>query len=117
MQYVDVYIAAVPIENKAAYIALGEASAQIFKDVGALMCVDAWEDDVPEGELTSFSMAVQRKDGEAIATGYVVWPDKETRDKGMLAMREDPRMTDPSFTPPFDGKRLIFGGFQKIVDL
>ncbi len=115
MHYVDIFIAAVPEANKASYTDHAERMGQVFKDHGALHVVDVWGDDVPQGETNSFHTAVMRQDGETIASGWVVWPDKATRDKGMESMMSDPRMQEEDM--PFDGKRLIFGGFQKIVDL
>ncbi|MBR9825625.1 MAG: DUF1428 domain-containing protein [Alphaproteobacteria bacterium] len=115
MQYVDLFLAAVPTANKAAYSKHAEAMAVVFKDHGALSVVDVWGDDIPEGETNSFHTAVMRKDDETIASGWVVWPDKATRDKGMESMMSDARMQEEDM--PFDGKRLIFGGFEKIIDL
>lgn len=115
MQYVDIFVAAVPATNKEAYIRHAERMAAVFKDHGAIEVVDVWGDDVPEGETNSFHTAVLRQDGEIVASGWVTWPDKATRDAGMARMMEDARMQEEDM--PFDGKRLIFGGFQKIIDL
>jgi uncharacterized protein YbaA (DUF1428 family) len=116
MRYVDMFVAAVPAANKDAYAEHAEFMAGVFKDHGASDVVDAWQDDVPEGRTTSFSMAVKREEGEMIAVGYVVWPDKAIRDTGMKAMEQDERMARFG-SMPFDGKRLIYGGFQMIVDI
>ncbi len=115
MHYVDIFIAAVPTENKASYTAHAERMAAVFKDHGAIEVVDVWGDDVPEGETNSFHTAVMRQADETIASGWVTWPDKASRDTGMQAMMSDARMQEEDM--PFDGKRLIFGGFEKIVDL
>jgi uncharacterized protein YbaA (DUF1428 family) len=115
MSYVDGYVIAVPVANKASYRALAETAAVVFKDHGALGVVECWEDDVPEGKLTSFPMAVQRKPNEAVVFSWITWPSKEVRDAGMAAVMKDPRMDyDPS-QMPFDGKRMIFGGFSVLV--
>ena len=92
----------------------------IFMELGALRVVECWGDDVPDGKLTDFKRAVQATPEETVAFSWVEWPDKATRDAGMKKMMEDPRM-DPS-TPgnppmPFDGKRMIFGGFVPVVEV
>ena len=115
MQYVDGYVIAVPDANKESYRSLAETAAVIFKDHGALSVVECWGDDVPEGKLTSFSMAVQRKADESIVFSWIAWPSKEVRDLGMAAVMQDPRMKQYENQMPFDGKRMIFGGFRVLV--
>ncbi len=115
MSYVDGYIVPVPVENKQKYIAQAEKMAEVFKEYGAIEVVESWADDVPEGELTSFPKAVKIKDNEAVVFSWVVWPSKQVRDEGWKQLMEDPRM-NPSENPmPFDGKRLIYGGFSTII--
>jgi len=115
MNYVDGYILAVPTKNKQAYLEVAETMAPIFKDHGALNVAECWGDDVPEGKLTSFPMAVQCKEDETVVFSWIIWPNKEVRDKGLHAAMEDSRMQ--AFKDmPFDGKRMIFGGFQQIVN-
>ncbi len=116
MQYVDGYVIAVPEENKERYRTLAETAAVIFKDHGALSVVECWGDDVPEGKLTSFSLAVQRMPGEAVVFSWITWPSKETRDTGMAGAMKDPRMQHDVNQMPFDGKRMIFGGFKVLVN-
>ena len=116
MNYIDGMVAAVPTENKALFLEHAREAAEVFKDHGALQVVEAWGDDVPDGEVTSFPMAVQKKEGESIAFSWIVWPSKEVRDAGMEKVMCDPRL-DPETNPmPFDGKRMIFGGFQIIME-
>ena len=115
MEYVDGYVIAVPEANKEAYRALAEMAAAVFKDHGALSVVECWGDDVPEGKLTSFSMAVQRAPEEAIVFSWITWPSKEVRDSGMAASMQDPRVKYDPNQMPFDGKRMIFGGFRVLV--
>jgi uncharacterized protein YbaA (DUF1428 family) len=115
MQYVDGYVIAVPDANKESYRSLAEAAAIIFKDHGALSVVECWGDDVPEGKLTSFSMAVQRKPEESVVFSWITWPSREVRDTGMAAAMQDPRMQRFENQLPFDGKRMIFGGFRVLV--
>lgn len=115
MQYIDGYVLAIPEVNKEKYRALAEMAAVVFKDHGALSVVECWGDDVPEGKLTSFSMAVQRKPEESIVFSWVAWPSKKARDAGMAAAMKDPRMKHDANQMPFDGKRMIFGGFEVLV--
>ncbi|MGO2497858.1 MAG: DUF1428 domain-containing protein [Vibrio litoralis] len=117
MSYVDGFVAAVPTANKEQYIKHATLAAEMFKDFGALHVVEAWGEEVPEGEVTSFPMAVKAKEDETIVFSWVVWSSKESRNAGWQKMMNDPRM-DPENNPmPFDGKRLIYGGFNMIVDL
>jgi uncharacterized protein YbaA (DUF1428 family) len=89
--------------------------AALFREFGALRVVETWGDDVPEGKLTSFPLAVQRTEDETVVFSWVEWPSKELRDAGWQAMMQDPRM-DQAGEMPFDGKRMIYGGFQMIMD-
>ena len=116
MDYVDGYIIAVPDANKDRYRALAETAAVIFKDHGALGVVECWGDDIPEGKVTSFSMAVQRQPEETVVFSWITWPSKEIRDSGMAAAMQDPRMKNDPAGMPFDGKRMIFGGFRVLVN-
>ena len=114
MSYVDGFLAAVPKENKQKFIEHSKACTAVLKECGALTVVDCWEDDVPEGKVTSMPMAVQKKEGEVIVFSWITWPSKATRDEGMKKWVEDPRMSEENNPMPFDGKRLIFGGFEVI---
>lgn len=116
MTYVDGYVLAVPTANKDAYIKLAELAAQVFKDHGALSVVENWGDDVPDGVTTSFPMAVKLEDGETVVFSWITWPSRQVRDSGIKAVMEDPRMKFEDGGPPFDGKRMIFGGFVTIVE-
>jgi len=115
MAYVDGYVLAVPTANKAAYIKLARLASKVFKDHGALAVVENWGDDVPDGKTTSFPMAVKLEEGETVVFSWITWPSREVRDAGMKAAMEDPRMKFED-GPPFDGKRMIFGGFVTIVE-
>lgn len=116
MAYIDIFVAPVPTANREQYKKHAEIAAVIFKEYGALSVAECWGDDVPDGKLTSFPMAVKLKEGEAVASGWLIWPDKATRDTGMAKMMEDPRM-QPDVNPmPFDGQRMIFGGFQYLIE-
>jgi len=117
MPYVDGYIIAVPKEKKSEYIQMAEDAALMFKDHGALSVVENWADDVPEGKVTSLPMAVKCEEGEEVVFSWIVWPSREARDAGNKAAMADDRFKDwvPS-TMPFDGKRMIFGGFETSVE-
>jgi uncharacterized protein YbaA (DUF1428 family) len=116
MTYVDGFVAAVPTANKTKFKKHAEDAAVVFKELGALKVMECWGDDVPDGETTSFSMAVKKKEDETVVFSWIVWPSKEARDKGMEAMMDDPRMQPDKNPMPFDGKRMIFGGFVPIVE-
>lgn len=115
MQYVDGFIAAVPTANKEAYKAHAEQSAILFKEYGALSVIDCWGDDVPPGKLTSFPQAVMCQEDETVVFSWMTWASKEARDAGWEKMMADPRMSPENMPMPFDGKRLIYGGFQQIA--
>lgn len=112
MNYVDGFLAAVPKANKEKFLEHARISTEVMKDCGALSVVDCWEDDVPDGKVTSMPMAVHKKEDEDIVFSWITWPSKEVRDEGMKKMMEDPRMSEETNPMPFDGKRIIFGGFK-----
>ncbi|WGI25683.1 DUF1428 domain-containing protein [Halomonas alkaliantarctica] len=114
--YVDGFVAAVPSANKDAFIEHARAAAVVFKEHGALRVVECWGDDVPEGEVTSFPMAVKRKDDESVIFSWIEWPSRAVRDEAMPKVMQDPRLQMDVNPMPFDGKRLIFGGFKSIID-
>ena len=116
MTYVDGFVVAVPTAKRAEYTKHADVAAQVFKENGALSVVEAWGDDVPEGKVTSFPMAVKRKDDETVVFSWIVWPTRQARDDGMKKSMEDPRLHPQSGEMPFDGQRMIFGGFEVIVD-
>jgi uncharacterized protein YbaA (DUF1428 family) len=116
MAYIDGYVVAVPAENKHKYQEVASRTAKVFKEHGALRVVESWGDDVPEGKLTSFPMAVKAMDNEKVVFSWVLWPSREVRDQGMQKVMADPRMKGDPDSWPFDGKRMIFGGFEPIVD-
>lgn len=116
MAYVDGYVLPVPTKDRALYSAMAADIAIVFKDHGALKVVECWGDDVPDGKVTSFPMAVKCEAHETVVLSWIVWPDRATRDKGTKAAMEDQRM-QAMRDVPVDGKRMIFGGFEPIVDL
>ena len=117
MSYIDGIIAAVPTANKEAYRRHAEISAAVFKKHGAISLTECWGDDVPEGETNSMRSAVMLKPDETVVLSWIVWPDKATRDKGMEALMEDPEMSEENNPMPFDGQRLIYGGFDVILEI
>ena len=114
MSYVDGFVAAVPNANKEKFIAHSKAMMPFLKEFGVLSVMDCWGDDVPDGKVTSFPMAVQKKEDETVCFSWMIWPDKKTRDAGMEKMMSDPRMAEIEM--PFDGKRIIFGGFVPVFE-
>ncbi|MET0271699.1 MAG: DUF1428 domain-containing protein [Phenylobacterium sp.] len=115
MSYIDGMIAAVPTANKEAYLAHARATGAIFKEHGATKCVEAWGDDVPEGKVTDFRRAVQATTDETVVFSWITWPDKAARDAGWEKIMQDTRLQ--AMEMPFDGKRMIYGGFQPILEL
>ena len=116
MTYVDGYVVAVPRAKKAEYLTMAEASGKVFKACGALSVMESWGDDVPDGKVTSFPMAVQLKEDETVVLSWVIWPDKATREKGMAIAEKDPVFQGEG-AMPFDGARMIYGSFETILDL
>lgn len=115
MSYIDGFLVPVPNAKKDAYLAMAEKSLPIFKEYGATRVVEAWGDDIPDGKVTDFKRAVNAVEGENTVFSWIEWPDKATRDEGMKKFMEDPRLKDmPEM--PFDGQRMIFGGFAPILD-
>ncbi|MEM7742279.1 MAG: DUF1428 domain-containing protein [Pseudomonadota bacterium] len=117
MSYIEFFVAPVPNDKKDAYIASATKISALFKEHGVLAVAECWGTDVPDGELTSFPMAVKLEDGETVVTGFMRWPSKEARDKGMEAAMADPRMEETFKDIPMDGKRMIFGGFDVMLEV
>jgi len=116
MSYIQGFVIAVPTANREAFRAHAAAAAPVFKERGALAVIECWGEDVPAGELTSFPMAVKAQPDETVVFSWIVWPSKAVHDDAMPRIMEDPRL-DPATNPlPFDGKRMIHGGFVPIVE-
>lgn len=116
MTYVDGFVAAVPNKNRDAFRKHAADAAPVFKEHGALKVVECWGDDVPDGKLTSFPMAVKCEPDETVIFSWIVWPSRQARDAGMAKVMADPRLQPDSNPMPFDGKRVIYGGFEVIVE-
>ena len=117
MPYVDGFVLAVPKKNLDAYKAMARKAGQVWKEHGALDYVESIADDVPYGELTSFPRAVQAKDDEVVVFSWATYKDGKSRDEVMKKVMEDPRLKDSMQNAPFDGKRMIFGGFEPFLEL
>jgi uncharacterized protein YbaA (DUF1428 family) len=115
MSYVDGFVVAVPAAKKQAYVESATRFAKIFKEYGATRVVECWGDDVPVGKVTDFRGAVKAKDDEVVVFSWVEYPSKEVRDAAMVKMQADERMKNAEM--PFDGKRMIFGGFAPLLDV
>jgi uncharacterized protein YbaA (DUF1428 family) len=115
MTYIDGFVIPVPTDKKGAYRDLAAKAAPIFIEYGAKRIVECWGDDVPDGQVTDFKRAVKAETDENVVFSWIVWPSKEVRDAAMPKIMSDPRMK-PEGEMPFDGKRLIFGGFAVLLD-
>uniref|UniRef100_UPI0035C6BF59 DUF1428 domain-containing protein n=1 Tax=Serratia quinivorans TaxID=137545 RepID=UPI0035C6BF59 len=116
MKYVDGFVVAVPAANKEAYQKLAAAAAPLFKEFGATRVVECWGNDVPDGKLTDFRGAVKAEADEVVVFSWIEYPSKQVRDDANQKMMADPRMKTLGDQMPFDGKRMIFGGFEPILD-
>jgi uncharacterized protein YbaA (DUF1428 family) len=116
MSYVDGFVLAVPTANREKYRQFAAEVAPMFKDYGALQIVECWGDDIPDGEITSFPIAVRCREDETVVFSWIVWPSREVRDKGMEKLVADPRMQPDEADIPFDGKRMILGGFDVLFE-
>ena len=115
MGYVDGYLVPVPTGNKEAYRTAAAKAAALFKEFGAVRVVEAWGDDVPDGKVTDYKGAVKATPDEKVVYSWVEWPSKAVRDEGWKKMMADERMRGQQM--PFDGKRMIYGGFAPILDV
>ena len=115
MHYIEGFVIPVATADKQKYLDHAVIAAAVFKDHGALQIVECWGDDVPEGKLTSFPMAVKCEPHETVVFSWIVWPSRQVRDAGMPKVMADARLQ--AVDMPFDGKRMIFGGFEMILDV
>lgn len=115
MSYIDGFVIPVPTAERQAFIEHARLVDAMFLEFGATRVVEGWGDDVPAGTHTDFFRAVAATAGETVAFSWIEWPDKATRDVAFEKVRTDPRMTGTP--PPFDGKRMIFGGFNVALEM
>ncbi|HWO23170.1 MAG TPA: DUF1428 domain-containing protein [Kofleriaceae bacterium] len=115
MSYIDGFVIPVPTSKKEAYREMAAKAAPFFMKYGALRIVECWGDNIPDGKVTDMKRAVNAEAGENVVFSWIVWPSKEVRDAAEKKMIEDPDMKPPD-DMPFDGKRLIMGGFTILFD-
>jgi uncharacterized protein YbaA (DUF1428 family) len=114
--YVDGFLVPVPRDKREDYGEVAQRASVVFKAHGALSVVEAWGDDVPKGKQTDFYMAVKCTEDENVVFSWITWPDKAARDAGMAKAMADPRLQQDMNAMPFDAKRMVFGGFEAIVE-
>ncbi len=125
MSYIEGFVIACPKANRQAFIDHATRTDSMFIEWGATRVIECWGDDVPEGKVTDFRMAVKAEADEAVVFSWIEWPDKATRDAAkvkMMAMMSgdipaDPRVDAKVNPMPFDGMRMIYGGFAPVVEL
>lgn len=116
MTYVDGFIVPVPKKKVAAYKKIATLAGKIWMEHGALSYVEAVADDVKPGKWTSFPQSVKLKKGEVVIFAYITYKSRKSRDAVMKKVMSDKRLKMDMSTMPFDGKRMIFGGFKSIVE-
>ena len=121
MSYIDGFVIAVPKANKQKFVEHAKKADSVFIERGAIRVLECWADDVPNGETTDFRQAVKAQSNEDVIFSWIEWPDKTTRDAAMAKIMDpdnmDPRMDMEKNPMPFDGKRMIYGGFKPVVEL
>jgi uncharacterized protein YbaA (DUF1428 family) len=117
MAYVDGFVLAVPRDKLDVYKALATTAGEVWREHGATSYVECVADDVPYGELTSFPRAVQAKDDEVVVFSWIVYRSREERDDVNAKVMADPRLKHEPADMPFDGKRMIYGGFAPFLQL
>ena len=121
MSYIDGFVIAVPTANREAFITHATTANGVFMEMGAIRILECWGDEVPPGKQTDFRRAVDATEDETVCFSWIEWPDKTTRDAAFAKMMSgelnDPRMDQEKNPMPFDGKRMIYGGFIPVVTL
>ena len=112
--YINTYVLGVPEERKQDYVRLAKRFVEVARDFGAIEVFENWELEVPDGKETDYRKAVKAEPGEKIVVSWVIWPDRDTGARAHKGMFADPRMVEAG-EMPFDGKRMILGGFEPIV--
>jgi uncharacterized protein YbaA (DUF1428 family) len=116
--YVQGFIVPVPDGKRETYRTMAEGAWDLFREYGALRVIEAWQDDVPEGKQTDFFRSVKAEPGEKIVFSFVEWPSREVCDAAAEKMQTDDRAKPPeAHEMPFDGKRMVYGGFKPVVEL
>jgi len=114
--YIDGFVIPVPPGKKDAYFKMAAEAGPMFMEHGALQVVECWGDDVPDGKVTDFKRAVAAEAGENIVFSWIVWPSRQARDEGNAKVMADPRMEMAGQEMPFNMQRMIFGGFEIVLD-
>lgn len=118
MPYIDGYLTPVPAANRDRFLAVAQRFDKLLMDHGALRVVECWADDVKHGQHTDFFRAVAAGDDETVVFSWVEWPDKATRDAAQARMDEQIKSGELAMPDmPFDGRRMIYGGFAPFIDL
>ena len=121
MAYIEGFVIPVPTANRQQFIDHATFTDTLFKELGAIRVIECWGDDVPDGTWTDFRKAVDAKDGETVVFSWIEWPDRATREEAMVRMHDlmdtDRRFDEKENAVPFDGKRMIYGGFAPVVEL
>ena len=117
MTYLEGFVAAVPTANEEKYRKHAADAAPLFREFGVSRMVETWGDDVPHGKVTDFYGAVQAKDDETVVFAWIVYESREKRDAINAKVMADPRLKMDMSAMPFDGKRMIFGGFAPFLEL
>src|SRR6188768_2082759 len=116
MSYVEGFVAAVPADRKEEFRKHAAEAAPLFKDFGATRQLETWGDDVPDGKVTDFKGAVKAKDDEVVVFSWIEWPSKQVRDEAWPKVMQDERLKPDMANMPFDGQRMIYGGFAPVLD-
>jgi uncharacterized protein YbaA (DUF1428 family) len=117
MPYVDGFVVAVPKANLEAYKKMAGVAGEVWMENGALSYVECIGDDVPYGELTSFPRAVQAREDEVVVFSWITYESRAVRDEINRKVMADPRLDGDKWEMPFDGKRMIYGGFESFMSL
>jgi uncharacterized protein YbaA (DUF1428 family) len=117
MSYVDGFVLAVPKNRLEDYKAMAKRAGAVWMEHGALAYAECIGDDVPYGELTSFPRAVQAREDEVVIFSWVTYESRKDRDEILAKVMADPRMQSDMQNMPFDGKRMIYGGFEAFLQL
>ena len=116
MSYISGFLLPVPTARKEDYRKMAADAAEMFREYGATEIMEAWGEDVRDGEITDFKRAVQAKEDETVVFSWIVWPDRATADAAEKRMASDERMKPPA-DAPFEMQRMIFGGFAPIFEM